>query len=276
MTPSGMEFFAKLANTFIAAVITAVFLFPVYWLFVVSFKTPEEIFAYPPVWWPSSLSFHNFRELVRGRDVWAIWHSLVIAGTSTVIAMIIGTSAAYSITRFKTGGEHLSIWIITQRMLPPVAIAFPTFLLFSTLRLADTYAGLILVYTAFNLPYVIWMMRSYIREVPIDLEQSALVDGLNHWQVLLKVVIPMTTGGLFATGVFTFIFAWNEFLLALVLTRSNVITFPVQVTQYFGAQSTFWAKISAMSVLGVLPAFLAVAMLQRFIVRGISMGAVKG
>lgn len=264
------------ANTLIALLIVIVFLFPVYWLFAVSFKTPDEIFSYPPTWWPESLSFHNFFELFRGGDVRAIWNSLIIAGCSTIIAMLIGTAAAYSIARFRTGGDHLPNWIITQRLLPPVAIAFPVFLLFAILRWADTYFGLILVYTAFNLPYVIWMMKSYIQEVPVDLEDSALVDGLNHFQILLKVVVPMVTGGLFATGVFTFIFAWNEFILALILTRSNVITFPVQVTQYFGAQSTLWAKISAMSVLGVLPAFLVVALFQRFIVRGVSLGAVKG
>ncbi|MGF7163003.1 multiple sugar transport system permease protein [Rhodoligotrophos appendicifer] len=276
MTHGDGSLIGKLLNTFLALAVTVVFLFPIYWLFAVSFKTPDEIFSYPPTWLPSSLSFDNFIQLFRGGDVRAIGNSIVIAGVSTILAMVMGTIAAYSIARFKTGGENLSTWIISQRLLPPVAIAFPIFLLYSALRISDTYFGLILIYTAFNLPYVIWMMRGYIKDVPLDLEDSALVDGLNHWQILAKVVIPMTTGGLFATAMFTFIFAWNEFLFALILTRSNVITFPVQVTQYFGAQSTFWAKISAMSVLGVLPAFLAVATLQRFIVRGISMGAVKG
>ena len=112
--------------------------------------------------------------------------------------------------------------------------------------------GLILLYTAFNLPYVIWMMRGYIVDIPLELEESALVDGCTRWQVLWKVVFPMARAGLFATAVFTFVFAWNEFLFALVLTRTEVITFPVQVTHYFGGQSNFWAKIAAMSVLGTL------------------------
>ncbi len=190
--------------------------------------------------------------------------------------MLLGTMAAYSLARFKTGGENLAVWIISQRLMPPIAIVFPVFLLYVFLGWVDTYIGLIILYTAFSLPYVIWMMRGYIEEVPIELEESALVDGLTRWQVLWKVVFPMARTGLFATAVFTFVFAWNDFLFALVLTRTEVTTYTVQVTHYFGGQSNFWAKIAAMSVLGTLPVFITVSLLQRYLVRGISMGAVKG
>src|ERR1700754_2462960 len=120
------------------------------------------------------------------------------------------------------------------------------------------------------------MMRCYIADPPIELEKSGLVDGSSRWQVLMGVVFPMARAGLFATAVFTFVFAWNDFIFALVLTRTEVITYTVQVTHYFGGQSNFWAKIAAMSVLGTAPVFVAVAFMQRFLVRGISMGAVKG
>jgi len=259
-----------------AVLVAALFLFPVYWLFVMSVKTPEEVFAPPPVWWPSSFSLENFAVLFRDGDVVAIWNSLVIAGCSTVVAMLLGTIAAYSLARFKTGGDNLAIWIISQRMIPPIAIAFPVFLLYAILGLVDTYLGLIALYTAFNLPYVIWMMRGYVEDVPVELEESALVDGLSRWQMLWKVVFPMVRTGLFATAVFTFIFAWNEFLFALILTRTEILTFPVQVSHYFGQQQIFWAKIGAMSVLGTMPVFVTVAMAQRLLVRGISLGAVKG
>ena len=190
--------------------------------------------------------------------------------------MLLGTLCAYSLARFRTGGDNLAVWIISQRMIPPIAIVFPLFLLYVWLGWVDTYHGLILLYTAFNLPYVIWMMRGYIEDVPAELEESALVDGCTRWQVLIRVVFPMVRTGLFATAVFTFVFAWNDFIFALVMTRSEVTTYPVQVTHYFGAQSNFWAKIAAMSVLGAAPVFVAVAFLQRYLVRGISMGAVKG
>ncbi len=260
----------------LATLVTAVFLFPIYWLFMISFKTPEEIFSSPPVWYPASIQFENFAVLFRDGDAVTVWNSLFVAGVSTVLAMFFGTLCAYSLARFRTGGDNLAVWIISQRMIPPIAIVFPLFLLYVWLGWVDTYHGLIVLYTAFNLPYVIWMMRGYIEDIPLELEESALVDGCNRWQVLAKVIFPMARTGLFATAVFTFVFAWNDFIFALIMTRSEVTTYPVQVTHYFGAQSNFWAKIAAMSVLGAAPVFVAVAFLQRYLVRGITMGAVKG
>ncbi len=259
-----------------AVLVTMFFIFPIYWLAAISIKSPEEIFSYPPVWIPSGIQLSSFITLFTDGDAWAVWNSLVTAGISTVFAMLFGTLAAYSLVRYKTGGSHLAIWIISQRMIPPICVAFPIFLLFGSWKIVDTHLGLIILYTAFNLPYVIWMMRGYIQEIPLELEQSALVDGLTQWAVLWKVVLPMARAGLFATAVFTFIFAWNDFLFALILTSSEVVTYPVKVTGYFGSQSTFWSKIGAMSMLGVLPMIFVVGTMQRFIVRGISMGAVKG
>jgi len=259
-----------------ATVLTVFFVFPVYWLFSISFKTPAEIFHFPPVWYPQSIQFANYQVLFKDGDAITVWNSLVLAGVSTVIAMLLGTIAAYSLVRFKTGGENLAVWIISQRMMPPIAIVFPIFLLYVWFGWVDSYHGLIILYTAFSLPYVTWMMRGYIEDIPVELEESALVDGCTRWQVLWRVVFPMARTGLFATAVFTFVFAWNDFLFALVLTRTEVITYTVQVTHYFGGQSNFWAKIAAMSVLGTVPVFFTVATLQRYLVRGISMGAVKG
>jgi multiple sugar transport system permease protein len=266
-----------LALRYLAAILlTLFFVFPVYWLFTISFKTPDEIFAFPPAWYPKSIQFSNYAVLFKDGDAETVWNSLVLSAVSTVIAMFLGTMAAYSLVRFKTGGENLAVWIISQRMMPPIAIVFPVFLLYVYFGWVDTYHGMIILYTAFSLPYVIWMMRGYLEDIPLELEESALVDGCTRWQVLWKVVFPMARTGLFATAVFTFIFAWNDFLFAFVLTRTEVVTYTVQVTHYFGGQSNFWAKIAAMSVLGTVPVFITVAMLQRYLVRGISMGAVKG
>ncbi|MCB1972390.1 MAG: carbohydrate ABC transporter permease [Geminicoccaceae bacterium] len=252
------------------------FLFPIYWLVMISFKTPEEIFSSPPVWWPAQVQFSNYLVLFKDGDAETVWNSLVIATVSTALAMMLGTMCAYSMARFRTGGKHFSMWVISNRMIPPIVIVFPVFLLYVKLSLVDTFTGLILLYTAFNLPYVIWMMRGYIKDVPIELEESALVDGCTRWQTFFRIVLPVVRSGLFATAVFTFVFAWNDFIFALVLTRNEATTFPVQVTHYFGGQSNFWAKIAAMSTLGTIPIFVAVAMLQKFLVRGVSMGAVKG
>ena len=260
----------------VAIVVTVIFLFPVYWLFMISFKTPDEIFHVPPLWTPGQIQFNNYWVLFKDGDVVAILNSLIVAGISSVVAMVLGTFCAYSLARFNTGGENLAMWIISQRMIPPIAIVFPIFLIYVYFGMVDTYSGLILLYTAFNLPYVIWMMRGYIADIPLELEESALVDGCTRWQMLWRVVFPMARSGLMATAVFTFVFAWNDFIFALILTRTEVVTFPVQLTHYMGGQSNFWSKIAAMSVLGTLPIFIAVTLMQRYLVRGISLGAVKG
>jgi len=143
----------------IALAVLTLFLFPVYWLFITSLKSPAEIFARPAVWFPAEAQFNTFWLLFRDGDVRAIYNSLIIATVSTFIAMILGTAAAYSLARFRTGGDNLAIWIISQRMIPPIVIVFPVFLLFVWLGWIDSFIGLILLYTAFNLPYVIWMMR---------------------------------------------------------------------------------------------------------------------
>lgn len=259
-----------------AVVLTAIFLFPVYWLFMISFKTPDEIYSVPPRWLPEHIQFSSYLVLFKDGDVLVILNSLIVAGISSVLAMVFGTMCAYSLARFRTGGDNLAMWIISQRMIPPIAVVFPIFLVYVNLGWVDTYGGLILLYTAFNLPYVIWMMRGYVADIPVELEESAMVDGCGRWGVLLRVVFPMARAGLLATAVFTFVFAWNDFLFALVLTRTEVVTFPVQLTHYFGGQSNFWGKIAAMSALGTLPILIAVSLMQRYLVRGISLGAVKG
>ena len=271
-----MKLLRAVAWYLVSILVLILFLFPVYWMFAVSLKTAGEIFKSPPAWYPATPQFGNFIVLFTEGDAWSVFNSVIVAGSSTVLAMVVGTLCAYGIVRFRTGGEHLATWILSQRLLPPIAIVFPLFLAYAWLGLSDTYGGLILLYTVFALPFVVWMMRGYLLDVPVELEEAALVDGCSRLGVLWRVVIPVARSGLVATAIFAFIYSWNEFLFALVMTRTNVMTYTVQISNYFGPQSTFWAKISAMSVLGTLPVFIAVACLQRYVVRGISLGAVKG
>jgi multiple sugar transport system permease protein len=252
------------------------FLFPIYWMVAVSLKAPEEIFRSPPIWFPRSPQLTSYRSLIADGDVRAIGNSIVIAGVSTIIAMALGIACAYGMVRYRTGGDNLRLWVLSQRFLPPIAIVLPVFFAYSYFGLSDSFPGLILLYTAFALPYVVWMMSGYLEEVPREIEESALVDGCSPLGVLWRIVVPIARNGIVATAIFAFIYSWNEFLFALVLTRTNVITYTVQISQYFGPQSTCWAKIAAMSVLGTLPVLLTVLFLQRYLARGISYGAVKG
>ena len=267
----------RLATRYVAAAVLAIiFLFPVYWIFSASLKSPDDLFHHPALWYPREPQFRSFVSLFESGAVISIGNSLITAGVSTAISMILGTLCAYSIARFRTGGASLAIWILMHRMILPVTIAFPVFLIYIFLGWRDTYHGLIILYVAFNLPYVIWMMRGYIEDIPVELEESALVDGCSRWQVLIKVVFPMVRAGLFATAVFAFIFAWNEFVLALVLTNTDIVTFPVQMARFFTNGASISSGGAAMSVLGTLPIFFAVATLQRYLVRGVSMGALRG
>ena len=261
-----------------ALLITLIVAFPIYWLFLMAFKSADEVYAVPPVYFPADPSLGSFASLFRGAsfDAQTLINSLIIATSTTVIAMVLGTMCAYSMARFRTGGHNFAIWIMSQRMLPPIAIVFPLFLAFAFIDILDTFPSIIVVYVAFNLPFVIWMMRGYIEDVPVAIEESALVDGCTRWQVLYKIIVPMSRAGIFATAVFTFLFTWNEFVFALVLTNNHIVTYPVQVTGYFAAQQTYWNSVGAMSILGTIPVFFAVVFFQRYLVRGISMGAIKG
>jgi multiple sugar transport system permease protein len=259
-----------------ALVITVVFLVPVYWMFSTALKTPEEIFAIPPVWYPHRPALDNFTGMFGRGELVPVWNSLVIATTSTALAIFIGTLAAYSLARYRTGGRALAVWIISLRMLPPIALAFPIFLLFAAIRWVDTLHGLILLYTAINLPYVIWVMRGYVQDIPLEVEESATIDGCGRWQVLWHVVFPLARMGMLATSVFAFVYGMNEFAFAVVLTRVNVLTLTVKISHYFGNTSTSWAWIAGLAVLGSVPVFVGVLLMQRYMVRGISMGAVKG
>ena len=261
-----------------ALFITLIVAFPIYWLFLMAFKSADEVYAVPPVYFPADPSLGSFASLFRGAsfDAQTLINSLIIATSTTIIAMVLGTMCAYSMARFRTGGHNFAIWIMSQRMLPPIAIVFPLFLAFAFIDILDTFPSIIVVYVAFNLPFVIWMMRGYIEDVPVAIEESALVDGCTRWQVLYKIIVPMSRAGIFATAVFTFLFTWNEFVFALVLTNNHIVTYPVQVTGYFAAQQTYWNSVGAMSILGTIPVFFAVVFFQRYLVRGISMGAIKG
>ena len=199
-----------------ALFITLVVAFPIYWLFLMAFKSADEVYAVPPVYFPAEPSIGSFASLFRGAsyDAETLVNSLIIATSTTIIAMVLGTMCAYSMARFRTGGHNFAIWIMSQRMLPPIAIVFPLFLAFAFVDILDTFPSIIVVYVAFNLPFVIWMMRGYIEDVPVAIEESALVDGCTRWQVLYKIIVPMSRAGIFATAVFTFLFTWNEFVFA--------------------------------------------------------------
>jgi multiple sugar transport system permease protein len=268
--------------------IAAYFLFlllPLYWALITAFKPQEDLLAQPPVWFPGDPTFDHFGSaLNRLGGAEGIKNSLIIAFSSTICSVLVGMAAAYSLARFATGGKHLAFWFLSQRLLPPVAVVIPIFLLYSRyskewlgIQVIDTHIGLILLYTVFSLPWTVWMMYSYFRQMPPELEHAALVDGCSRWQALWKVAVPLAAPGIVSAAAFAFIFAWTEFLFAFLLTSTEAKTLPVYLVGYIGLfQGNLWGETAAMTLVSLIPALLLGTLLQRHLVRGLTMGAVQG
>jgi len=257
------------------------FLFPLYWLVVTALKTQAEMFSMPPVWWPERITLDYFRDILfRSAFGRLAWNSVVVAGGSTLLSVVVGTMGAYSLSRFRLPfglNAHISFWILSTRMFPPIVSIVPLFLIMRSLDLVDTRLALILAYSVFNLPFVVWMMKGFFDELPRELEESALIDGDTPFGAFRRIILPLVRPGLAATAVFCLIVAWNEFLFALVLTQTEAaLTLPVgianQVTQY----EIRWGAMSAAGVVAMIPLFVFALLVQRHLVRGLSYGAVKG
>jgi multiple sugar transport system permease protein len=211
----------------------------------------------------------------------ALRNSVIISTSATLISLLVGTLAAYSLARFNTGGKHLAFWLLSQRMMPPVIFVVPIFLMLRDVGKLNPNLGLdsrfslIALYTVFNLPFIIWLMRSYFDGVPPELEESAMVDGCTRMGVFWRITLPLSIPGLIATATFAFIFSWTEFLFAVVLTRTDAVTLPVAVAGFTGAQGSNWGQASALAVVATAPVFALSLLVQKHFVRGLTLGAVK-
>jgi len=283
----------KRTTVIVAAIIA---FFPIYWLIVTSFKPYDEWANWPPIWLTDNPTLQNYRivffpELARefaaqqdgsldykvSGSAWkAFKGSAIISTFATLISVAFGTLAAYSIVRYNTGGKNYPFQFLTVRMVPPIAVVVPMVVLFSILKLSDTYFGLILAYTAFTLPFSIWMIRSFIDDVPAELEGAAMVHGMSRFRAFLTITLPLIKGGILSTALFIFILNWSEFLFALVLTAGNVVTVTLQVANYVSASSgKLYGVQAAMGTISTLPVILFGYMIQRHIVRGMVFGAIK-
>ena len=254
---------------------------PIYWMLTISLKHEVDQFAVPPRWFFFTPTLEHYRDafLTRSFGQYLI-NSAIVSVFSTLSALVIGTLAAYALARFKLPyrlDRKLSLWILSTRMFPPIVTAVPLFLMMRDLRLLNTRLSLVILYTGFNLPFVIWMMRGFFVEVPRELEEAALVDGDSRLGALRRVLLPLVAPGLAATAVFCLIISWNEFLFALVMTQTDAaMTLPVgiagRVTQY----EIKWGVMSAAGVVAMMPILIFAMAVQRYLVRGLSLGAVKG
>jgi multiple sugar transport system permease protein len=268
-------------------------LFPLYWMLATSLKPQGEWVTAPPVWIPSRLAIENYIALFTGAAyggaggieetfvlritpiIPALIDSVVIAGLGTALSIFLGTLAAFGVSRHKIGGEFFPLFLLSARMVPPVVAIIPLIILYSTLHLVDTHLGLILAYALFTSPYSMWMIKSFIDEIPRELEESAMVDGLSTLGSHFKVTLPLIRGGVAATAMFVLILNWSEFLLALSLTHGTVVTIPIQEKFYFTFSGPLYGPQSALGILAIIPLLVFSYSIQRYLVRGLTFGAIK-
>ncbi|MDQ3226636.1 MAG: carbohydrate ABC transporter permease [Chloroflexota bacterium] len=261
----------------VAIVVLAIFiLVPIYWMVSTSIKTANQTFAMPPVF-VFQPTFDHYREVfAEGAVTKGLRNSLIVASLSTLLALLLGTPAAYAMARFDFRGKaSLWFWIISNRFISPIVVALPFFLLARDLSLLDSHWVLILTYLTFNIPLVIWLCIDQFRAIPRDIDQAAMVDGANQWQALRTVVLPLAIPGLVVAAILCFVFSWNEFLFALVLTRAEAKTAPVEAANFMTGFGVRWGAMMATGTLIVLPVVVFAAIVSRHLVRGLTMGAVK-
>ena len=252
-------------------------LVPFYWVFITSIKPSSDYLAVPPVWFPDEPTMvHYTAALFAYRGLDGLINSIIVSTAATMLSALLGTLMAYSLARYNTGGQHLSFWVLSQRFLPPVAIVLPLFLNYRMVGLHDTHLGLVLAYTVFTLPVTVWMMYAYFRGVPRSLEEAALVDGCTRWSAFWSVAVPLAAPGIVAAAVFAFIACWTEFFFALILTSRNAFTLPTVFRSFIGFQGAQYGESSALAVVSLVPSIALGILVQRHLVRGLTLGAVRG
>ncbi len=268
---------ANIARTLLLGFFLLFTFAPLYWMFITSIKPSDDYLAVPPVWFPAEPTMlHYTAALFAYRGLDGLINSVIISAAATLLSTVLGTLMAYSLARFNTGGQHLSFWVLSQRFLPPIAIVLPIFLIYRAVGLHDTHLGLIIAYTVFTLPVTVWMMFAYFRQMPKSLEEAALVDGCTRWQSLWRVAIPLAMPGIVAAAVFAFIACWTEFFFALILTSQTAFTLPTVFRAFLGFQGAQYGEASALAMVSLVPSIILGILAQRHLVRGLTLGAVRG
>ena len=266
-----------------------VVLFPVFWIVMTAIKPPTDWNASPAIWIPSHPTVVNFQTLfdpqalgaygvggVSQAATHAVFGSILATVVATALSVLIGLFSAIGITRYGNGSKATPLIILSGRMFPPAAIAVPFVIIFSNINLIDSYIGLIAIYVAVTLPFSTWMLKSFVDDLPREIEEAAMIDGKSKIMAHLTVTIPLIKGGIFATTMFIFILNWSEFMFALVLSYSNISTIPVQLAKYVTATAgTLYGVQAALAVLAMVPLVLAGYLIQSHLARGMTFGAIK-
>jgi multiple sugar transport system permease protein len=272
----------KRVRLFVVMAIAAIFLlawvFPIIWSLLNSLKTDQDVLAYPPKLMFSP-TLEPYRDVLFGSAAILpnLISSFIISIGTTIITMLMAVPAAYALARLRFRGKRFAgFYVLATQMLPPVGIIIPYFLILRRIGWIDTYQGIILIYLSFSLPFAIWLLVSYFEDIPFEMEEAAYLDGATRLRTLWRIIIPQVRGGIAVTIVFVFLNAWNEFLFAVVLSGNTVRPVTVAMFNFVSVEQTLWAKLAAVSVLAMLPVVVLGIVAQKNIVKGLTVGAVKG
>lgn len=284
----------KIIRFIIIGIYLLIVLFPIYWMITLSLRPLKDILAIPPHWIPYSISISNYADVIFGtgglkgvggaqNTLPYMLNSVLISGGATLICVVLGTIAAYGLTKGKSKIMNpVAFGMLAIRMIPPIVLIVPLFILMKQFGLLDTRFGLILVYSAFNIPFSIWMMRGFFMDIPAEIEEAAKIDGCSAFGAFFRVIVPLVSPGLAAASVFIFLQAWNEFLFAAILTRTPAAqTLPVAASFFVreGVSSQVGTNVGAIAVVGtfaIIPMIIFVSLVQKWLVRGLTFGSVKG
>ncbi len=274
--------FSAISRYVLWSILTIFTLGPIYWMFVVSSRAPVEVYDKPNLV-IDSFYVENYLKVFDDRVVRTYMiNSLIVATTNAALVTVLALFATYALTRWKLkGSDSIFFWTITNRMAPPAAFILPNFLIFTQVvkfgdfMLFDTTIGLILIYCVFNLPFAIWLLKGMLEGIPIELDEAALVDRASRMQVLFKIIVPLAAPGLAITFILTWIFAWNEYLLAASLSSSSARTITTRLAEYVTTTGTNYGELAAVAIIATLPAIIFLSFVQKYIVTGLTFGAVK-
>ena len=259
---------------FLVLMILVPFLFPLYWIVSASFKTQAQIIAMPPVWFFKPTLENYARVFVDQNFGQYLMNSTIVAVGSTLLSLVLGLPAAYSISRHKQ--NNLGIFILVARLLPGISFLIPWFIIFSKLRLIDTYTALIASHMLVVLPFIVWIMINYFDGIPHEIEESARVDGCTIQGVFMKIILPISGPGILTATTLSFLFSWNNFMFSMVLSAQKTKTLPIAIYNFVSYAEVNWGSVMAAAVVIIAPAIILTMIFQRYVIKGLTMGAVKG
>jgi len=253
-----------------------IFSFPLIWMLLTAFKNRIDFLSVPPKWiFVPTLA--NFKEIFSSADfLKAYSNSIIVSVCSVALGIFLGVPAAYGINRFRfKGRSNLAFWILSTRFAPPVVVLIPFFIIYKKIGLSDTYLGLTIIYLVINLPLIIWIMYGFFKDIPVELEEAATVDGAAPFYAFFRIVLPLVAPGLVATSILSLIFSWNEMMFSLVLTSLKTKTLPVAIYNFVSYQEIAWGSLSASGMMAIIPVTVFTLLIQKYLVSGLTFGAVK-